>query len=116
MTAALVIASSAFVFDPDGKLTVPSQAPDSQLATRGGGNRGRVLEATQENKYVLKKDDGFRDRRVIRPVAQLSTVTVGMVVNRKRNTRRRSARPLRRQSFAVADRQNLAEPGIGSET
>ena len=47
-----------------------------------------MLEATEENKFVLKKDDGFRDRRLIRPVAQLSNVTVGMVVNRKRNTRR----------------------------
>jgi hypothetical protein len=56
---------------------------DSQLKTRGGGNRGRVLEATEENKYVLKKDDGFRDTHLIMPVAQLSTVTVGMVVNRK---------------------------------
>lgn len=56
---------------------------DSQLKTRGGGNRGRVLEATEEKKYVLKKDDGFRDTHLIMPVAQLSIGTVGIVVNRK---------------------------------
>jgi len=53
---------------------------DSQLTTRGGGNRGRVLEATVENKYVLKKDDGFRDTHLIMPVAQLSIATVEMTV------------------------------------
>jgi hypothetical protein len=53
------------------------------MATRGGANRGRVLEATEENKYVLKKDDGFHDTHLIMPVAQLSTVTVEPLVNRK---------------------------------
>jgi hypothetical protein len=56
---------------------------DSQLTTRGGGNRGRVLEATEENKYVLKKDDGFRDTHLIMPVAQLSIATVEMTVIRQ---------------------------------
>jgi hypothetical protein len=56
---------------------------DSQLKTRGGGNRGRVLEATEEDKYVLKKDDGFRDTHLIMPVAQLSIATAEMTVIRK---------------------------------
>jgi hypothetical protein len=56
---------------------------DSQLKTRGGGNRGRVLEATEANKYVLKKDDGFRDTHLIMPVAQLSIATVETTVIRK---------------------------------
>jgi transposase-like protein len=59
---------------------------DSQLKTRGGGNRGRVLEATEENKYVLKKDDGFRDTHLIMPVARLSIATVEMTVNPKKET------------------------------
>ena len=33
---------------------------DSQLATRGGANRGRVLEAV-EGKYVLLSRDGKRE-------------------------------------------------------
>jgi hypothetical protein len=56
---------------------------DSQLTTRGGGNRGRVLEATEENKYVLKKDDGFRDTHLIMPTARLSTGTLDRTVVRK---------------------------------
>ncbi len=56
---------------------------DSQLATRGGGNRGRVLEATEENKYVLKKDDGFRNTHLIMPVAQLTIGTLEKTVIRK---------------------------------
>ncbi len=53
---------------------------DSQLKTRGGGNRGRVLEATEENKYVLKKDDGFRETHLIMPVAQLTIATLEKTV------------------------------------
>jgi hypothetical protein len=55
---------------------------DSQLTTRGGANRGRVIEATEEHKYVLRKDDGFRDTHLIMPTAQLSVGTVEKVVRK----------------------------------
>jgi hypothetical protein len=56
---------------------------DSQLPTRGGGNRGRVLEATEEDRYVLKKADGHRDTHLILPTAQLTFATVETTVFRK---------------------------------
>ncbi len=42
---------------------------DSQLLTRGGANRGRVLEA-EDGTYVLAGPDGSRDRFIIASTAQ----------------------------------------------
>ena len=54
---------------------------DSQQPTRGGANRGRVPEAT-EGGYVLRRDDGTTDTRIIPPTGsvthtgQISTVII----------------------------------------
>lgn len=48
---------------------------DSQLPTRGGRNRGRVLEAT-EGTYVLAGADASQDRTIICKVASASATGV----------------------------------------